>query len=97
MRFLSLNHGQAQPPSFECSLLFKELILYFYLLSLQPVLCRVAGLTSSPVHRPECSLYFDISGGILRNRKIPYVKIHFFKQSFTIWAHFDFKQALCRL
>ena len=34
------------------SLLLKDLTFIFYLLSLQPVLCCVAALKSSPVHRP---------------------------------------------
>ena len=40
------------------SLLLKDLSFNFYLLLLQPVLCRVAALKSLPVHHPKCRLYF---------------------------------------
>ena len=67
---------QYDPSSFlwMFSLLLKELIFYFYLPSLQLVLCSVSAVKRLPVHQPQCSLYFtfwplEISVNILRNQK----------------------------
>ena len=41
------------------SLLLNELILYFYLPSMQLVLCSVAAVKRLPEHQPKCNLYFS--------------------------------------
>ena len=75
------------------SLLLKELTFIFYLFLLRLVLCFVAALKSSPIHRQFCSLYFSF--GPFRSAEIflEIRKFHTFrpmcsKQVYVIWTSF---------